>query len=58
MKPIINTLKSFKRMVFYVLETIKVYAYDAIHFYKHSLSFGLINENRFLGAITLRAHVV
>ena len=58
MKPIINTLKSFKRMVFYVVETIKVYAYDAIHFYKHSLSFGLINENRFLGAITLRAHVV
>lgn len=58
MKTILNTLKSFKRLVFYVFETIKVYTYDAIHFYRHSLSFGLINENRFLGAITLRAHVV
>ena len=35
-----------------------MYAYDAMHFYKHSLSYGIDNENKFLGAITLRAHVV
>lgn len=45
-------------MAYYALQAIKVYPYDAVHFYQHSLTSGLINEDRFLGAITLRAHVV
>lgn len=58
MKTFLDKLKSLKRVAYYALQAMKVYPYDAIHFYRHSLSAGLINEDRFLGAITLRAHVV
>lgn len=54
----LTTLQSIKRLVRYTLQSIHVYAYDAIHFYKLSLEAGLINEKRFLGYITSKAHVV
>lgn len=55
---LIEIYKRVRRGIYCYIKAIPMYAYDAMHFYKHSLSYGIDNENKFLGAITLRAHVV
>lgn len=55
---LIEIYKRVRRGIYCYIKAIQMYVYDAVHFYKHSLSYGIDNENKFLGAITLRAHVV
>lgn len=49
---------SIKRFVFYVLKVLRTSLHDGIFFYRNSLCSGLNSENKYLGAIALKAHVV
>ena len=53
-----NALNRIMSIIRYTYHAIKLYSHDAIKYYRNSLSSGLTNEDKYLGAITLKAHVV